>query len=84
MEYSQFQMDVYPSLKEKTAAIKGSANLLGQNPYVIYLALKHSGRFSIDDLVLFQRRLVDIDLTFKSSSTEPKLLLECFLAEICK
>jgi len=84
LEYSQFQRDVYPSLKEKMAATQGSASLLGQNPYVIYLALKNSGRFSLDELQRLQKRLVDMDLAFKSSSTDPKLLLEYFIAEICR
>ena len=83
MDYNKFQKEIYPSLKEKVVASKGSGNLLSQNPYVIYLALKNSERFSFNDLLRFQVRLVEMDLAFKSSTTDPKLLLEHLFADMC-
>jgi len=83
MEYGQFQKDVYPSLRQANESAKGAGNLLSQNPYVIYLALRNAERFSFNQLLKLQTRLVDMDLAFKSSTADPKLLLECFIADIC-
>ena len=83
MEYGQFQKDIYPSLRKMSEGSKSSGNLLSQNPYVIFLALRNAERFSFSQLLKLQTRLVEMDIAFKSSAADHKLLLECFIAAAC-
>lgn len=79
MDYNQFQKTVYPAVKEYS---KGSM-LVGQHPYVIYNALKNSGRFSYEELGGYLETLIDVDITLKTTGKNPKLILERLLADIC-
>lgn len=79
MDYNRFQKTVYPAVKEYS---KGSM-LVGQHPYVIYNALKNSGRFSYEELGGYLETLIDVDITLKTTGKNPKLILERLLADIC-
>jgi len=84
MDYSRFQKNVYPSIKEKgLGRAKKKGWLFGQHPYVIYNALKNSRRFSYDELVGYMNRLVDVDLALKTTGMKPRLVLEHLLIDIC-
>jgi DNA polymerase-3 subunit delta len=86
MDYSQFQRIVYPLIREeKGGSGKGGGveGLTTQHPYVVYNALKNSGRFPYDVLLSYMEDLVDIDVALKSTMRDPKLLLEDFLIKVC-
>ncbi|MBN2179110.1 MAG: DNA polymerase III subunit delta [Deltaproteobacteria bacterium] len=85
MDYRKFQDSLYPSIKalgESRGTKKGW--LFGQHPYVIYNALRNSGRFSYDELVGYMNRLVDVDLALKTTGMKPRIVLEHLLMDICR
>ncbi|MDO8784987.1 MAG: DNA polymerase III subunit delta [Syntrophales bacterium] len=86
MDYSQFQKTVYPLIKEGMGGSRkgeGGGGLADQHPYVVYNALRNSGRFSYKALVSHLEELVDMDVALKSTMRDPKLLLENFLIKAC-
>ncbi|MBE9547052.1 MAG: DNA polymerase III subunit delta [Proteobacteria bacterium] len=84
MDYNRFQNIVYPDIREWISQTdKKDGGLAGQHPYVIYNALKNSGRFSYEELVEHFGALVDADLAFKTTGKNPRLLLERLLIDIC-
>lgn len=84
MDYNRFQKTVYPDIREWVSQTsKKNGGLAGQHPYVIYNALKNSGRFSYEELVGHFGALVDADLAFKTTGKSPRLLLERLLIDIC-
>jgi DNA polymerase III delta subunit len=63
---------------------KGSRGDLGsQHPYVVYNALKNSYRFSYEHLVKYLEDLVDMDIAFKTTTKDPRFLLERFIISAC-
>ncbi|MGZ3649298.1 MAG: hypothetical protein ACXU9G_09775, partial [Syntrophales bacterium] len=62
----------------------GKAGLDGQHPYVIYNAVKNSYRFSYERLLKFLEDLVDMDIAFKTTTKEPKFMLERFIVDVCR
>jgi DNA polymerase III subunit delta len=84
MEYGWFQKNVYPALSElKDSMVNLSGLLFSQHPFVIYNAWRNCGRFSYPGLVNFLDELLELDRAFKSSATDPQLLLESFLIKAC-
>jgi DNA polymerase III delta subunit len=57
--------------------------LINKHPFVIYNALRNCGHFSYPGLVNFLDELLELDRAFKSSATDPQLLLESFLIKAC-
>jgi DNA polymerase III subunit delta len=87
MDYGRFQKVLYPQIKSR-AADEGKksgekAGLAGQHPYVIYNALRNSGRFSYDSLLGYLEALVEMDRVFKTTARDPKLALERFIIAMC-
>ncbi|MDD3248850.1 MAG: DNA polymerase III subunit delta [Smithella sp.] len=84
MEFPSFQKNVYPSV---SAMAQGMARkedfLVGKHPFVIFNALRHCRRFSYSVLVGYLDELLEMDLAMKSTTTDPRLLLERFLIKVC-
>ena len=83
MDFEKFQRSVYPVILEWRGDKGGKGGLDSQHPYVIYNAVKNSYRFSYEHLVEFLEDLVDIDVAFKTTTKEPKFMLERFIVEVC-
>ena len=86
MEYDMFQKTVYPIIHEwinHTEKKGGKGDIGSQHPYVIYNSLKNSYRFSYEHLVKYLEDLVDMDIAFKTTAKDPKILLERFIVNIC-
>jgi DNA polymerase-3 subunit delta len=84
MEYGWFQKNIHPTLSElaDTMALPKDF-LINKHPFVIFNALRNCGRFSYPVLVNFLDKLLELDRAFKSSATDPQLLLESFLIKAC-
>ena len=84
MEFGWFQKNVYPTLNEMAQPfVKIDGLIFSQHPFVVYNAWRNCGRFSYRSLVNFLDELLEIDRAFKSSATDPQLLLESFLIKAC-
>jgi len=86
LDYDMFQKFCYPLIRELTgdAGKKGGRGDLGsQHPYVIYNALKNSYRFSYEHLMKQLDELVDLDIAFKTTARDPKVILERFIINVC-
>ena len=84
MEYGWFQKVFYPTFaKLNTYTIKGESVIFSQKPYPVYNALRNCIRFSYSSLVNLLNELLEIDISFKSSASDPKILLEKFLINAC-
>jgi DNA polymerase-3 subunit delta len=84
MEYEMFQRSIYPVILRWRSDKGGKGGLDGQHPYVIYNAVKNSHRFSYERLLKFLEDLVDMDIAFKTTTKEPKFMLERFILSVCK
>jgi DNA polymerase-3 subunit delta len=85
-DYPRFQRDVYPLIRSWISDAGGKekgGELISQNPYVIYHALKNSHRFAIEILTGHLEELVRMDTWMKSSARDPGLLLEQFVITVC-
>ena len=84
MEYGWFQKNIHPALSglADTMALPKDF-LINKHPFVIFNALRNCGRFSYPVLVNFLDELLELDRAFKSSATDPQLLLESFLIKAC-
>ena len=87
MDYDRFQNSVYPEIKKLTGqsgekAGEKSGGFASQHPYVIYKALRNSGRFSYENLVEHLGALADADLILKTTGKNPRLVLEHLLIDI--
>jgi DNA polymerase-3 subunit delta len=84
MEFGWFQKNVYPTLDEIAQPFVNIDGLIfSQHPFVAYNVWRNCGRFSYKGLVNFLDELLEIDRAFKSSATDPQLLLEGFLVKAC-
>jgi DNA polymerase-3 subunit delta len=84
MDYEMFQRSVYPVILQWRGDKWGKGGLDGQHPYVIYNAVRNSYRFSYERLLKFLEDLVDMDIAFKTTTKEPKFMLERFILSVCK
>lgn len=83
-EYGEFQRKIHPLLKDMAAGGgKKDLGLAGQHPYAVYQALKNSRRFTEEELLAHLDRLVQIDLSLKSTGRDERLLIERLLVSIC-
>jgi len=87
MDYNRFQNSVYPDMKKLTGqsgerAGEKSSGFASQHPYVIYNALRNSGRFSFENLVERLGAIADADLILKTTGKNPRLVLERLLIDI--
>lgn len=83
MDFGPFQRSVYPAVKGLEAELGKGTSLASQHPYVIFSALRNSTRFSHRDLMSRLNAVLAVDLAMKSSSQEPRLLLERLLIDLC-
>jgi DNA polymerase-3 subunit delta len=86
LDYDVFQKSCYPLIRELTGDAgrkEGRGDLGSQHPYVIYNALKNSYRFSYEHLMKYLEDLVDMDIIFKTTVKDPRLLLERFIVNMC-
>jgi DNA polymerase-3 subunit delta len=84
MEYSWFSKNINPALSELACAQDWPKDFLaGKHPFVIFNALRNCGRFSYPVLISYLDDLLEIDRGFKSSASNPQLLLENFLIKAC-
>lgn len=74
MTYPQFQQMV---LKQGTSLFGG------RNPYGDYMCFQRAERFSLAELSSFMQRLFEADFRLKSSASQPRILLEKLLLELC-
>jgi DNA polymerase-3 subunit delta len=84
MEYAAFQKRIYPLLGElKTAGAGRKQEIFSQHPFVIYNAFRNSAGFSAARLMGLLNELLEMEIAFKSSGGDPRLLLERFLIKAC-
>lgn len=83
MDYNQFQRSVYPEIK-KLAGRSGEKNggFASQHPYVIYNALRNSGRFSFEELVKHLSAIAKVDLMSKTTGKNPWHAIEHLLIDV--
>lgn len=85
MDYRTFQRSVYPDLKNLAAAGgKKDKGFLGQHPYVVFQALRHTLKFSREEAASFFDHLARMDLEMKTTGKDPAILLERFLIDVCR
>ncbi|HEU4345516.1 MAG TPA: DNA polymerase III subunit delta [Candidatus Binatia bacterium] len=73
MNYEQFQKSV----------LKQGGPLLTRNPYADYMCFQRADHFCLDELILYMRRIFEADLRLKSSGSDPRLLMERLILEMC-
>jgi len=84
LEYGRFQKNIYPRLAEmKTVGFGRRDMIFSQHPFVVYNALRHSTAFSAARLMSLLNDLLEMEIAFKSSGSDPHLLLERFLIRAC-
>ena len=86
MDFNEFQRSAYPAIrawKDTAGAEEGGGNLATQHPYVVFNALRNAERFHSRVLKGALEDLLAIDLAIKTSSRDPRLLLERFLVDFC-
>jgi DNA polymerase-3 subunit delta len=85
MDYGPFSTQVYPRLKQMAAETgREGLFLAGQHPFVIYNALRHSGKYSQARLIHHMDQLVAADVAMKSTGRDPRLMLERLLIDLCR
>jgi len=79
-----FSKNIYPRLAEmKTVGFGRRDMIFSQHPFVVYNALRHSTAFSAARLMSLLNDLLEMEIAFKSSGSDPHLLLERFLIRAC-
>ncbi len=73
MTYAQFQQSV----------LKHGAPLLTRNPYGDYMCFQRAERFSLAELSAFMARIFEVDLRLKSSGSQPRIVMEKLVLELC-
>lgn len=85
MEYGWFQRNLYPAIGElNNSPVKRDGLIFSQHPFVVYNALRNCTRFTYPRLVNLLDELLELERSFKSSASDPQLLLEMFLVKTCK
>jgi DNA polymerase III subunit delta len=84
MEYGWFQKILYPAVSElNTSAVRREGLIFSQHPFVVYNALRNSIRFTYPRLIGLLDELLELERSFKSSASDPQLLMEIFLIKSC-
>jgi DNA polymerase-3 subunit delta len=73
MSYAQFQQFV----------LKQGVPLLTRNPYGDYMCFQRAERFSLAELKAFMERIFEADLRLKSSGSQPRIVMEKLVLEMC-
>jgi DNA polymerase III subunit delta len=85
MEYGWFQRNLYPAIGElNKSPVKREGLIFSQHPFVVYNSLRNCLRFTYSRLVNLLDELLELERSFKSSASDPQLLLEMFLVKTCK
>ena len=74
MNYAQFQQTVMKN---------GGSPLGGRNPYGDYMCLQRAEGFSLVELNSLMQGLFEADLLLKSSTAQPRIVLEKLFLEMC-
>jgi len=53
------------------------------HPFVVKKSLQQSRNFTANELLALHAKLIELDIAFKSTGMDPKLLLQKFVAEMC-
>jgi len=72
----------YPQFQQIVLKQDGSP-LGGRNPYGDYMCFQRAERFSLAELSRFMQRLFETDFRLKSSTSQPRILLEKLFLELC-
>jgi DNA polymerase III subunit delta len=84
MEYGWFQKTLYPAIGElNTSEVKREGLIFSQHPFVAYNAFRNCVRFTSSRLINFLDELLELERSFKTSASDPQLLLENFLIKSC-
>lgn len=84
MEYGFFQKNIYTALSAlNTSAVKREGLIFSQHPFVVYNALRHCLRFTYPRLIGLLDELLELERSFKSTASNPQMLLENFLIKTC-
>ena len=59
------------------------AEMSKQKEFVIRKMLEKSGRFSAQDIRVLFQKLLDLDLSMKSQSKDPRILMETLIVDFC-
>ncbi len=85
MPYFTFKRDVYGRLTEVLKQIPEElTENLASHPYAFYQMVSQAGKFTVRKLVAGLSRLRKIDMELKSSSKDPRILLEELILELCR
>lgn len=79
LQFNAFQTRVLPHVDAESKAAFGNAH-----PFVLFRRLQDAARFEARVLRQALVRLSDLDLQLKSSRTDPALLLEAFIIDLCR
>jgi len=85
MDYKNF-VNAYRNLPKELSAqfpTERRFNLLKQSPYPVYLALRQTNNFTLQELLEAMERLLETDIQLKTSQYEPGLILEQLIVELC-
>jgi DNA polymerase-3 subunit delta len=77
-QFAAFRDRLFPRLSEEERQAFG-----GVHPFVVYLALQNASGIATAVLQRALLRLQELDVKFKSSGSDPRLLLEAFVLDIC-
>lgn len=79
LSYQAFQKNVLPQLQ------KCESDLLAGNthPYPVYMTLRNSENYTLEELAEALETLLDADLRLKRSGQDPKMVLERAIFRIC-
>ena len=83
MDFGWFQKNILPAVSRLADTIDSKDFLANKHPFVIFNAIHNCGRFSYHSLITFLDELLEIDIAFKSTPTDPQVLLEIFLIKAC-
>jgi len=79
LSYQAFQKTVLPELEKREPDLLTSK----AHPYAIYVTLKQTNNYTLEDLIKAMEVLLDTDIRLKSSGQDAKMVLEHALMRIC-
>lgn len=59
------------------------AEITGQKDFVVRKMMEKSARFSANDIRILFKKLLDIDISFKSESKDQRILMETLIVDFC-
>jgi DNA polymerase-3 subunit delta len=77
--FATFRDHIWPEVAEEERQA-----FAGVHPYVVYLALQNAGRTGTTTLQRALLQLQRLDVKFKSSAGDPRILLEAFVLDLCR